>query len=89
MFDMKQEAPIPDVFKPLSQGRIVRYCYADALTRPAIITEVLDQSRGIIEIEVFTGPNLPQIQIISEDGRAGAVAYSDKMVAGTWHWPPR
>jgi len=91
-FDLKNDQPeIPEHFKALCQGRMVRYVHPSGVTRPAVVVDVVDQGLGLVELQVFAGEGLAMASYIDETtGRAGVYEYDAKGVAAnSWHWPPR
>jgi hypothetical protein len=88
-FDLKDETKVPEQFKALCQGRMVRYV-ASGYVRPAVVVDVLDQAAGVVELHVFWGANRGEaIPVDEATGQAGVVRYSASPVPNTWHWPPR
>lgn len=92
-FDLKNEdVPVPEHFKGLAQGRMVRYVINnEGLTRPAVVVGVADQASGLVELQVFWGQHAPVHEVIDEQtGLAGIVRYdASGKTMGSWHWPPR
>ncbi|QAX95543.1 hypothetical protein I5H03_gp003 [Mycobacterium phage Nibb] len=71
----------------LTAGRIVQFvppnvsaADAEAEARPALITDVLSPSTGLVSLCVFnvTGFAWPQ-----------EIAHADTPTPGCWNWPPR
>jgi hypothetical protein len=91
-FDLKGEEPkkvVPEQFKALCIGRVVRYVAA-GYVRPGMVVDVLDQAAGVVELQVFWGANRGEaVPIDEKTGQAGIVRYDADQTLNTWHWPPR
>lgn len=63
-----------------TMGRVVFYVVSTTRTRPAIINDVLDVEKGVVNLTVFTSTGAePRTD----------VTFSPEPKAGCWHWPPR
>lgn len=67
------------MFKGLVMGRIVRVMTAGG-DWPAIVTGVIDKTRGVIDLQVFFTRNIEAWE---------EILYSEEKAVGCWHWPPR
>jgi hypothetical protein len=69
------------MFKGLVVGRIVRFRTAglDPIA-PAIVTSVVDKTRGVVNLQVFLTTKIMPVENVS---------YSVTHELETWHWPPR
>ena len=101
----KPKAPAPTDSQPQtyqaeqmpSVGRIVHFCIpramhggTDPVHRPAIVSNVRNAKKGIIDLHVFvTKDDYPGNYHPGPIMTADKVGYSESEEDGTWHWPER
>lgn len=72
-------------------GRIVHYVTIVYFERPAIVVNVIDKEKGIVNLQVFGDTNSALIPYIGEGNLnwESKVPYSEEGSAHTWHWIER
>ena len=66
----------------LTTGRIVHYVMPNQVHRPAVVVNVGDEEKGVVNLMVFTDPGLDGEGIrYSTD-----VEHSEDPAVNTWHW---
>ena len=69
-------------------GKIVIYVTMIYFERPAIVVNILDKEKGIVNLQVFGDTNSALIPYIGE-GNVNwepKVPFSEELVAHSWHW---
>lgn len=86
--------------KGLGIGRVVHFVMSNGCHRPAIVVEVWDKDKGIVNLQVFTDGTNDFIGLDIEHYSESyckaietgliwrtSVLYNPEYSPGSWHWP--
>lgn len=76
----------PKVIAGLTEGRIVHYVLSPEKHRPAIITNVLDNARGCVNLCVFMDGEMDGFAKDNCPQWIEGVHLNESYTTDTWHW---